>query len=156
MASSVWKSSTGAWTEPTAATLWSLVSKPNAAARAGGVEAAMAVDTASAMVKVARRISSSSSGSSIVRNINRSNSSTSRGANKSSTRSSSSIISSINRGTSDSSPHRIRNISSNINRGFSDSSPCSTQRDGVYYAFGSGVVSTGIFGPSTAQYTLHH
>ena len=54
-----WRSSTGAWTGTTAATPWPLASKPEVAGEARDVEATMAVDVASAMVKVARRINGS-------------------------------------------------------------------------------------------------
>ena len=70
MASSAWKSSTGAWREQTAAMPRPLVSKPEAATRAGGaadMEAAMAADAASATVKVARPISGSRDNNSISR-----------------------------------------------------------------------------------------
>ena len=127
---------------------------------------AIAADAAGATIKVPRRISCSSnsnssprssSASSIISNINRSNSSISRGTNKSSPRSSSSnsIISNCRHGNSNSSPHRNRTISSSISCGISDSSPYSTQGDEVHHVFVLGVVSSGNFCQSTVQCPLH-
>ena len=121
---------------------WSLVSKSEAVARAGGArgkEAAMAVDAASAAVKVARRISINSSGS---RNISRSNSSVSRGTSESSPRNSS--------GSSN-----ISRSNSSISRDICDSNLYSTRGDGFHHALVSGVVSPDVSRPSSMQYLLH-
>ena len=106
--------------------------KPEAAARAGrvrDVEAAMVVDVASATVEVARRINGS-------RNISRSNSS-------------------IRRGTSNISDRGRNSSTSGILRDIRHSGPHSSQGNLVHHALVSGVVSTGIFCQSAAQYPLH-
>ena len=133
---------------------WPLASKPGAAGRAGGVEAKMAADAASATVKVARRINGSRnisrgiSESSSPR-ISRNNSSISRDIHESS---SPRISSNISSGTSNIS-NRSRNSSTRgISRDISRSSPHSIQGDGVHRAFVSGVVNTGIFSRSAVQY----
>ena len=147
MVSSAGKSSTGAWPGPTAAIPWPLVSKPEAAARAGGagdIEAAMAAEAASATVKkVAHRISGSRSNSRISRGtsksspgISRSNSSIRRDTSESSPR--------ISSGTSNASDKSRNNSTSGISRDTSRSSPHSIQGDGVYRVFVSGVLNSGI------------
>ena len=101
--------------------------------------------------KVARRISGS-------RNISRGISESSPGISRNNN--------SISRGTSESSPRissgtsnisdRSRNSStSGISRDISRSSQHSIQGDRVHHAFVSGVVNTGIFCQSAAQYPLH-
>ena len=147
--SSAWKSSTRAWTGPTAAMPWPLASKPKVAARAGGaggVEATMAANAASATVKVTRRISDS-------RNISRSNSSISHGTKESSpciscsTSESSPCISS---GTSNISNRNRNSSTTGISRDISHISPHSIRGDGVHHAFVSGMISTGTFYQSRA------
>ena len=95
-----WRSSTGARTGPTAAMPWPLISKSEAAGGAGDVEATMAADAVSAMVKVACRISGS-------RNI-------SHGISESSSPCISRNNSSISRGINESSSPRISSGTSNI------------------------------------------
>ena len=106
--------------------------KPEAAARAGGardVEAAMVVNAASATVEVARRINDS-------RTISRSNSS-------------------ISCGTSNISDRGRNSSTSGIIRDVRHSGLHSIQGNGIYHAFVSVAVSTGIFCQSAAQYPLH-
>ena len=107
----------------------------------------MAADAASATVKVACRINGS-------RNI-------SRGISESSSPRISRNNSSISRGINESSSPRISGNISNrsrnrssivISRDISRSSPHNIQGGGVYHAFVSGVVNTGLFCWSAVQY----
>ena len=130
---------------PTAAMPWPLVSKPEAAGGVEDVEVTIAVDAASATVKVACRISDSRN---ISRNISessprisRNNSSISRGTSESSPR----ISSNVSSGISNISDRNRNSSTSGISRDISRSSPNSIQRDGVHHAFVSGAVNTGIF-----------
>ena len=115
---------------PTAAMPWPLVSKPEVAARAGGaggVEATMAANAASAIVKITRRTSDS-------RNTSRSNSSISHGTSESSACISRSISENspcISSGTSNISDRSRNSSTTGISRDISHISPHSIQGDGT-------------------------
>ena len=111
----------------------------------------MTANAASATVKVTHRISDS-------RNISRSNRSISHGTSEGSPCISGSTSESspcISSGTSIVSIRNRNRSTTGISRDISHISPHSIQGDGVHHAFVSGIISTGIFCQSTAQYPPH-